>query len=128
VTGKISALRTAATIAATQTAEAKKKKRKRTRSTVSVDMTTVSSSIETIEVDDDERDTESPSAMAAPSAGTPRKAASTEEQAVGTPCQTSATQERPRSSADTVGDLRSHKRARKAPPKACKPGLRSATK
>jgi hypothetical protein len=127
VTGKISALRTAATIAATQTAEAKKK-RKWTRSTVSVDMTTVSSSIETIEVDDDERDTELPSAMAAPSAGTPRKAASTEEQAVGTPCQRSATQERPRSSADTVGDLRSHKRARKAPPKACKPGLRSATK
>jgi hypothetical protein len=109
-TGKISASRAATTITATQSAEAKKKKQKRTRSTVSVDTTIVSSDVETIEVDDDEGDTESPSATAAPSAGTPRKAASMEEQAVGTPRQTLATQERSRSSIDVVGDLGSHKR------------------
>jgi hypothetical protein len=72
---------------------------------VSVEMTTVSSGVKTIEVDDDEGDAKSPSATAAPSAGTPRKAVLTEEQAVGTPRQASATQESPRSSADTVGDL-----------------------
>jgi hypothetical protein len=127
-TGKISASRAAATTAATQTVEAKKKKRKRTRSTVLVDTTTVSSSVETIEVDDEEGDAESPGATTAPSAGTPHKAVSMEEQAVETPRQTSATEERPRSSVDTVGDLGSHKRVRKAPPKPCKPGLRSVTK
>jgi hypothetical protein len=52
-TGKIPASRTAATIAATQTAEAKKEKRKRTRPTVSVDMALVSFSVETIDVGDD---------------------------------------------------------------------------
>jgi hypothetical protein len=61
-------------------------------------------------------------------AGTHRKAASTEEQAVGMSRQTSSTQERPRSSADTVGNLGSHKRAKKSPFKPCKPDLRSATK
>jgi hypothetical protein len=127
-TGKISASWAAATIAATQTTEAKKKKRKQNRSTVSVDTTTVSSDVETIEFDDKEGDTVSPSTTEALSMGTPRKVASTEEQVVGMPCQTLATQERPRSSADTVGDLGSHNRARKAPPKPCKPGLRSATK
>jgi hypothetical protein len=126
--GKVPTSRAAATIAATQTAEAKKKKWKQTRSTVSVDTTMVSSGVETIEDDDEEGDTELPSKMAAPSVGTPHKAASTEEQAVETPRQTSVTQERLRSSADTMGDLRSHKRARKAPPKPCKPGLKSATK
>jgi hypothetical protein len=95
---------------------------------VSVHTTMVSSSVETIDVDDEEGDAESPSATATLSVGTPRKAASPEKQAVGTPRQTSSTQERPGSSADTVGDLGSHKRARKAPPKPCKPGLRSATK
>jgi hypothetical protein len=106
----------------------KKKKRKRTRPTMSVDMATVSSSVETIEVDDEEGGAESPGATVAPSAGTPRRAVSTEEQAVETPRRTSATEEHSRSSADTVGDLGSHKRVRKAPPKPCKPGLRSATK
>jgi hypothetical protein len=84
-TVKVSASWAMATIAVTQTAEAKKKNRKQTRSTVSVDTTMVSSGVETIEVDDNEGDTESPSAMVAPSAGTPRKVASTEEQVVGTP-------------------------------------------
>jgi hypothetical protein len=124
----MSASRAAATIAATQTAEAKKKKRKQTRSTVSVDTTTVSSDVETIDVDNEEGDIESPSATVAPSVGTPCRAASPEKQAMETPHQTSSMQERPRSGADMVGDLGSHKRARKAPPKLCKPGLRSATK
>jgi hypothetical protein len=128
-TGKISTSRAATTIAATQTAEAKKKKkRKRTRYTVLVDTTTISSGVETIEVDDKEGDVGLPSATVAPSVGTPRKAASTEEQAVETLRQKSATEERPRSSTDTVGDLGSHKRDRKAPPKPCKPVLMSATK
>jgi hypothetical protein len=122
--GKMSASRAAATIAATQTMEAKKK-RKRTGLTVLVDTTTVSSGVETIDVDNEEGDVESPSATATPSAGTPLKAASLEKQAVGTPRQTSSTQECPRWSTDTMGDLGSHKRARKAPPK---PDLRSATK
>jgi hypothetical protein len=109
-------------------ADAKKKKWKRTRHTVSVDTATISSSVETIEIDVEEGDTESPGATAAPSAGTPRRAASTEEQAVETPRRMSATEERPRSSADIVGDLGLHKRVRKAPPNPCKPDLRSATK
>jgi hypothetical protein len=75
----------AATIAATKTAEAKKKKRKQTRSTVSVDMTTVSSNVETNNVDNKEGNVKSPSTTAAPSVGTPRRAASPEKQAVETP-------------------------------------------
>jgi hypothetical protein len=88
----------------------------------------VSSSVETIEVNNEEGDTESSGATAAPSAGTPRRAGSIQEQAAETPRRTSVIEERPRSSADTVGDLGSHKRERKAPLKPCKPGLRSATK
>jgi hypothetical protein len=126
-TGKISASRATATIAATQATEAKKKKRKCTRSTVSVDTTAVSSGVETIDVDDDEGNAESLSTISAPSARTPRKAASMKEQVVGMPRQTSSTQEHPRSGTDMVGDLGSHNRARRAPPKPCKPGLRSAT-
>jgi hypothetical protein len=84
-----------------------------------VDTATVSSGVETIDVDDEDGDVESPSATAAPSAGTNRRAASTEEQAVETARQTSTTEEHPRSNADTVGDPGSHKRARKAPPKPC---------
>jgi hypothetical protein len=126
-TGKISASRDAATIVVTQTVEAKKKW-KQTRPTVLVDTATVSSGIETIEVDEEEGDAESPIATVAPSVGTPRRVASMEEQAVETPRRTSATEECPRSSVDIVGDLGSHKRSRKAPPKPCKPGLRSATK
>jgi hypothetical protein len=79
VTGKISSSRAVSTITAAQTAEAKKKKRKWTRSTMSVYTTTVSSGVETIDVDEDEGDVESPRSTAAPSVGTPRKAALTEE-------------------------------------------------
>jgi hypothetical protein len=75
----MSASRAVTTIAATQTAQAKKKKRKRTRSTVSVDTTTISSDIETIDIDNEEGDMESPSATITPSAGTPRRVASPEK-------------------------------------------------
>jgi hypothetical protein len=122
-TGKISASR-----AATQVVEVKKKKRMWTWSAVSADMTTISSDVETIDVDDEEGDAESLKVAATPSAGTPRRAASPEKQAVETPCQASKTQEHPRSSIDLMGDLGWHKRAKKAPPKPCKPDLRSATK
>jgi hypothetical protein len=44
------------------------------------------------------------------------------------PCQTSKMQGRSTSSTDLAGDLGSNKRMKKAPPKPCKPGLRSATK
>jgi hypothetical protein len=73
-------------------------------------MTTVSSDIETTDVDDEEGDIESPKATAAPSAGTSRRAVSPGKQAV-------ETQERPKSSTDTMGDVGSHKRAKKAQPK-----------
>jgi hypothetical protein len=95
---------------------------------VSADTTTINSDIETIDVDDGEGDVKSPKATTAPSAGTPRRAASPGKQAVETPYHVSKTQERPRSSIDPMGNLGSHKRAKKAPPKPCKPGLRSATK
>jgi hypothetical protein len=93
-----------------------------------VDTATVIPGVETIDVDDKEGDAESPGATAAPSAGIPRRAALTEEQAVEMPRRTSTTKVHPWSSADTVSNLGSHKRARKTPPKPCKPGLRSATK
>jgi hypothetical protein len=126
-TVKMLTSRATATIAATQAAEAKKK-RKRTRSMVSVDMTTVSSDVKTTEVDDEEGDTESPGATGAPSARTPHRATSMEERVVETSRWTSATEECPRSIADTVGDPGSRKRAMKAHPKPCKPDLMSATK
>jgi glycyl-tRNA synthetase (class II) len=96
-------------IAKTQTAEAKKKKRKQTSSTMSVDMATVSFDIETIDVDDEEGDVKSPSSIAAPSAGTPRRVVSLVKHAVETPRQTSKAQELPRSSTDTMGDLGSQR-------------------
>jgi hypothetical protein len=61
--------------AATQIAEAKKRRRKRTRSVVSADTTTIRSDVETIDVDDDEGDVQSPKATTAPSPG--RQAAET---------------------------------------------------
>jgi hypothetical protein len=121
--GKISASWATTSVAATQTAEVKKKKRKRTRS-----VTTVNSDVKTINFDDEEGGIESPKAAAAPSAGTPRRAASLGKQVLEMPRQASKTQERPQSSTDPVGDLGSHKRAKKVPPKPCKLGLRSATK
>jgi hypothetical protein len=119
--GKISASRMT-----TQAAEVKKK-RKQTRSAVSADTTTISSDIDTIYIYDEEGDIESPKATTAPSAGMPRRAPSLGKQAVETPCQESKTQEHPGSSIEPMGDLGSHKRAKKAPPKPCKPDLRSAT-
>jgi hypothetical protein len=116
-------------ITATQTAEAKKKKRKRIGPAVFADTATVSFGIKTIDGEDEEDDTKSPSATTVPSPGTPRKEASTEERATETPRRTSTMEERPKLSANTLGDAGSQKRARKAPPpKPCKPGLRSATK
>jgi hypothetical protein len=59
----------------------------------------------------------------------PRRAAvTTEERATVTLRRTTTMEECPRSSVDTMGDLGSQKRAKKAPPKPCKPGIRSATK
>jgi hypothetical protein len=104
--------------AATQVAEAKRRG-KRTRSAVSTDTTTISSDVETIDIDDEEGDVQSPKATTAPSPGS---------QVVETPRQTSKTQGRSTSSTDPAGDLGSNKRMKKAPPKPCKPGLRSATK
>jgi hypothetical protein len=96
---------------------------------VSVYTAPVSSGVETIDIaDDEEDDTELPSATATPSAGTPCRANSTEEQVVEMPRWTSTAEEHARLSADTVGDLGSHKRVRKTPPKPCKPVIRSATK
>jgi hypothetical protein len=112
--GKIPASQTA-----TQAAKVKKRKRKWTRSAVLADKTTIISNVETINVDDGEGDVELPKATTVPSPG---------KQAVETPCQASQTQGRPKSSTVPMSDLGSHKRARKAPPKPCKPGRRSATK
>jgi hypothetical protein len=86
---------------------------------VSADTTTISFDIETIDVDDEEGDTQSPTAIEVPSLG---------KQAVETPRLTSKMQGRSTSSTDPVGDLGSNKRMKKAPPKPCKPCLRSATK
>jgi hypothetical protein len=88
----------------------------------------VSFDVETIDVDDEEGDEESPSTTAAPLAGTPRRAASLEKQTVEMPRQTSTTQDYPKSRTDMMGDLGAHERARKVSPKPCKPGLRSTTK
>jgi hypothetical protein len=93
-----------------------------------VDTTTVSSSIETIDVRDEEDNAKSSGAMTTPSAGTPRKAASIKEHAMVMPRWTSIMEERPRSSTNAVGDPGSQKRAKKAPPNPYKPGLLSATK
>jgi hypothetical protein len=122
MTGKMSTSRAAATVAATQTAEPKKKKRKRTGPTVSTDTTTVSSDVETINVEDEEDDTKSPSEATIPSAGTPRKAASTEEWATETPRRTSMIEECPRSGAETLGNTGSQKRATKAHRSPASPG------
>jgi hypothetical protein len=105
--------------AATQIGEAKKRRGNRTRSAVSTDTTTVSSDIETINVEDDEGDVQSPKATMALSPG---------RQAAETPGPTSRTQGRSTSSTDPEGDVGSNKRMKKAPPKPCKPDLSSVTK
>jgi hypothetical protein len=104
---------------ATQVAEAKKRRGKRTRSAVLVDTTTISSDVETIDVDDEEGDAQSPKATRAPSSG---------KRAVETLRHTSKAQGRSTLSTDPTCDLGSNKRMKKVPPKPCKPGLRSATK
>jgi hypothetical protein len=53
--------------AATQVAEAKKRRGKRTRSAVSADTTTKSSDVETIDVEGEEGDMQSPRTTTAPS-------------------------------------------------------------
>jgi hypothetical protein len=85
---------------------------------VSVDTTTVSSGVETIDVGDEEDDSKLPGATTAPFAGTPRRPASTEEQAMEMPRRTSTMEERPRS----------REEGKEGSSKPCKPGLRSATK
>jgi hypothetical protein len=79
----------------------------------------ISFDTETIDVEDEEGDVESPKATTALSPG---------KQVVETPRQALKMQERPMSSNDPVGDLRSHKWMNKAPPKPCKPSLSSVTK
>jgi hypothetical protein len=84
--------------AATQVAEANKRRGKRTKSAVSANTTTISSDVETIDVDDEEGDTQSLKAPAAPPPG---------RQAVETPRHTSRTQGRSMSSTDPTGDVAS---------------------
>jgi hypothetical protein len=97
----------------------KKRRGKQTRFTVSVDTTTVCSDVETIDVDDEGGDVQPPKETTALS---PRK------QAAETPRPTSRTQGRSTLSTNPAGDAGSNKRMKKAPPKPCKPGLRSVTK
>jgi hypothetical protein len=108
--------------------EAKKEKRKKTGPAMSADTAMVISSVVTIDVDDEKDDAKSPDVIEVPSIEAPRKATSTEERVTEMPQRTSATEERCRSGVDSLGDAGSQKRARKAPPKPCKPGLRPATK
>jgi hypothetical protein len=113
-TGKIPASQ-----AATQIVEAKKRRGKQTRSTVSADTTTRSSNVETIDVEEDEGDVQSPRATTAMSPGT---------RAVETPRLAPGVQGLSTSSTSPEDDAGSNKRLKKAPPKPCKPSLRSATK
>jgi hypothetical protein len=103
----------------TQVAEVKKRRGKRIRSAVSADITMRSSDVETIDVEEDEGDVQSPKATTTPSPG---------RQAAETPRPTARVQGRPTSSTGQADDARSNKRFKKAPPKPCKPNLRLATK
>jgi hypothetical protein len=86
---------------------------------VSADTTMLSSDVETINVKGDEGDVQSPKATTALSlAG----------QAAETPRLSPEAQWRSTSSTSLADDVGSNKRLKKAPPKPCKPGLRSATK
>jgi hypothetical protein len=113
-TGKIPASQ-----AATQLAEAKKRRGKWTRSEVSVDTISKSSDVETTDVEEDEGDVQSPKATTVPSPG--RWAAETPRPAPGA-------QGLSTSSTVPADDAGSNKKLKKAPPKPCKPSLRSATK
>jgi hypothetical protein len=103
----------------TKIAEEKKRRGKRTRSTVSADTTTASSDVDTIDIEDVEGDVQSPKATTAPSLG---------GQAAKTPHPAPEAQGRSTSSIGSTDDVGSNKRLKKAPPRPCKPGLRSATK
>jgi hypothetical protein len=83
------------------------------------DTTTKSFDIETIDVEEDEGDVQSPRATTAMSPGT---------RAVETPRLAPGVQGLSTSSTSPEDDAGSNKRLKKAPPKPCKPGLRSATK
>jgi hypothetical protein len=105
--------------AVAQVAEAKKRRGKQTKSAVSADITTKSSDIETIDVEEDDGDVQSPKATTAPSSG--RQAAETPRPAPGA-------QGLSTSSTGLADDVRSNRRLKKAPPKPCKPNIRSAAK
>jgi hypothetical protein len=112
--GKISASQ-----AATQVAEVNKRRSKWTRSAVSVDTSTRSSDVETIDVEEDEGDVQSPKATTASSPG--RRVAETPRPAPGA-------QGLSTSSTGQADDAGSNKRQKKAPPKPCNPNLRPAVK
>jgi hypothetical protein len=105
--------------ATTQVAEAKKRRSKQTRFAVSADTTMRSSNVETINVQEDEGDVQSPKATTAPSPG--RRATETPRPAPGP-------QGLSTSSTSLVDYAGSNKRQKKAPPKPCKPNLRLAVK
>jgi hypothetical protein len=75
--------------------------------------------IEAINIEDDEGDVQLPKATTAPSPG--RQEAETPRPALGA-------QGRSTSSTGPVDDVGSNKKLKNAPPKPCKPDLRSATK
>jgi hypothetical protein len=101
------------------TREGKEEEREADQVVVLTDTTSKSSDVETIDVEEDEGDVQSPRATAVLPPG--RRAAEAPRPAPGAQgLSTSST-----SPADDVG---SNKRLKKAPPKPCKPGLRSATK
>jgi hypothetical protein len=87
-------------------------------SAVSADTTTCSSNIKTIDIED-EGDVQSLKATTAPSPG---------KWAAEMPRPTPGAEGPSTSSTDPAADIGSIKRMKKAPPKPCKPGLRSATK
>jgi hypothetical protein len=107
----MSASKAAATIAATQAAVSKKGKRRGLA--VSIDTSTASTNIETIDVEEEDG-TKLPDVSTERAAQTPRKVTGGEE------CS--------RSGAEVPGDLRSQKRAKKAPPKPIKLGLKTTSK
>jgi hypothetical protein len=97
----------------------KKRRGKRTRSTVSADTTTKSSEVETIDVDGEEGDVQSPRATTA---------SSPDRQAAETSRPTPGAQGLSTSSTGPADDEGSNKMFKKAPPKPCKPNLWPATK
>jgi hypothetical protein len=98
-------------------------------SAVSVDTTTVSSDIATINIDkEEEDDAKSPNAATVPPAEMPRRAKTTKGPASETPRKVTTAEEHSRSTVDVLGNAWSRKRARRAPFKPVKLGLRSTIK